>query len=261
MNDLPGFRFFPTEEELVLFYLHNKLNRRSRPDLESLIDRVVPLLDIYEFNPWELPQFAGEPCQGDPEQWFFFIPRQESEARGGRPKRLTASGYWKATGSPGLVYSSGNRIIGVKRTMVFYSGRAPAGRKTEWKMNEYKAIEGEASSSSGAIPKLRQEYSLCRVYKQSKCVRAFDRRPLLAVGSTAQQQEQLHGSVEAVASSSSQNSPGQERISGSPGNASSCDDGDPPVPSGGTVDGADDLMNMEWLDQDQLTINWFHGIQ
>lgn len=185
MDDLPGFRFFPTEEELVSFYLHNKLDG-GRPDLERLLDRVVPMVDIYEFNPWELPrtylidrsciisepgccsyrlmdymcaviyicaEFSGELCHGDPEQWFFFIPMQESEARGGRPKRLTTSGYWKATGSPGYIYSSGNRTIGVKRTMVFYVGRAPSGKKTEWKMNEYKAIEGE-DPSSGSTPKV-----------------------------------------------------------------------------------------------------------
>lgn len=98
-------------------------------------------------------EFSGELCHGDPEQWFFFIPMQESEARGGRPKRLTTSGYWKATGSPGYIYSSGNRTIGVKRTMVFYVGRAPSGKKTEWKMNEYKAIEGE-DPSSGSTPKV-----------------------------------------------------------------------------------------------------------
>ncbi|OMO82355.1 No apical meristem (NAM) protein [Corchorus capsularis] len=178
MEDMPpGFRFYPTEEELVSFYLHNKLEG-NRNDLNHLMDRVIPVVDIYDFNPWDLPQFSVLLCHKDPEQWFFFIPRQESEARGGRPKRLTSSGYWKATGSPGYVYSSNSRPIGVKRTMVFYNGRAPSGKKTEWKMNEYKAIEGEAPSSiNGAPPSLRQEFSLCRVYKKSKCLRSFDRRP------------------------------------------------------------------------------------
>ncbi|KAF5747788.1 NAC domain containing protein 90 [Tripterygium wilfordii] len=180
-NLLPGYRFYPTEEELVSFYLHNKLENTRVDDL----NRVIPTLDIYSFNPSELPRYAGALCHGDPEQWFFFIPRQESEARGGRPKRLTDSGFWKATGSPGYVYSSNHRIIGVKRTMVFYEGRAPSGTKTEWKMNEYKAIQGGApSTTTGAAacalapPKLRQEFSLCRIYKKSKSLRAFDRRPL-----------------------------------------------------------------------------------
>ena len=100
-------------------------------------------------------EFSVYLCHKDPEQWFFFITRKESEARGGRPKRLTTSGYWKATGSPGYVYSINSRPIGVKRTMVFYNGRAPNGKKTEWKMNEYKAIEGEASSANGVPPAVR----------------------------------------------------------------------------------------------------------
>ncbi|KAJ1394533.1 NAC domain [Sesbania bispinosa] len=139
----PGYRFYPTEEELIKFYLHNKLEG-EREDM----NRVIPILNIYDFHPSQLPQNSGEVSVTETEQWFFFVPRQESEARGGRPKRLTNTGYWKATGSPNHVYSSDNRIIGLKRTMVFYDGRAPNGTKTDWKMNEYKAIKiGSASSS------------------------------------------------------------------------------------------------------------------
>ncbi|KAL3755619.1 hypothetical protein ACJRO7_002638 [Eucalyptus globulus] len=177
MEDLPpGFRFFPTEEELVSFYLRSKLEG-TRGALHGLIDRVIPVLDIYEFNPSDLPQFAGYLCRRDPEQWFFFIPRQESEYRGGRPRRLTTTGYWKATGSPGFVYSN-NHIVGVKRTMVFYTGRAPNGGKTEWKMNEYRAIEGEATSPQDISVVATQEFSVCRVYKKTKTLRSFDRRPI-----------------------------------------------------------------------------------
>ncbi|KAF8044208.1 hypothetical protein BT93_A2251 [Corymbia citriodora subsp. variegata] len=177
MEDLPpGFRFFPTEEELVSFYLRNKLEG-TRQAPHGLIHRVIPVLDIYEFHPSDLPQFAGDLCRGDQEQWFFFIPRQESEYRGGRPRRLTTTGYWKATGSPSFIYSS-NRIVGVKRTMVFYTGRAPNGVKTEWKMNEYKAIDGEASSPQEIPVVPRHEFSVCRVYKKSKTLRSFDRRPM-----------------------------------------------------------------------------------
>lgn len=88
-------------------------------------------------------------CIGD-EQWFFFSPRQEREANGGRPNRITPSGYWKATGIPGCVFSSDNRTIGQKRTMVFYQGKAPTGTKTKWKVNEYKAIE-EATTSAASL--------------------------------------------------------------------------------------------------------------
>ncbi|XWS71452.1 hypothetical protein CRYUN_Cryun03dG0139100 [Craigia yunnanensis] len=126
-------------------------------------------------------ELAGELCKGDTEQWFYLTPRQEREARGGRPNRTTASGYWKATGSPSYVYSSDDRVIGMKKTMVFYKGKAPSGRKTKWKMNEYRAIETVANPSAAATPKLRHEFSLCRVYVVSGSFRAFDRRPLEAV--------------------------------------------------------------------------------
>ncbi|KAH7855364.1 hypothetical protein Vadar_024073 [Vaccinium darrowii] len=183
MDPMPGFRFYPTEEELVSFYLKEKIGGGRR---EEVINRVIPVLYIYEFNPGDLPQFAGEPCRKDPEQWFFFVPRQEKEVRSGRPNRLTTTGFWKATGSPGYVYSSDNRIIGWKRTMVFYEGRAPTGTKTQWKMNEYTAIDGElASSSLGASPQISGEFSLCRVYIRSKCLRAFDRRPSSSSATTS----------------------------------------------------------------------------
>ncbi|KAL9413427.1 hypothetical protein AB3S75_041995 [Citrus x aurantiifolia] len=180
----PGYRFFPTEEELVSFYLINKLEGKRQE-----LHRVIPVIRLYEIEPWHLPKLCGEKCQGDTEQWFFFTPRQEREERGGRPSRTTASGYWKATGSPNYVYSSDNRVIGVKKTMVFYKGKAPTGRKTKWKMHEYRAIEGASNPSRAVIPKLRHEFSLCRIYVKSESFRAFDRRPLEA----APREEQPHG--------------------------------------------------------------------
>jgi len=48
----PGFRFFPTEEELVGFYLHNKLEGLRNA---AAIDRVIPVVDINALEPWNLP--------------------------------------------------------------------------------------------------------------------------------------------------------------------------------------------------------------
>ncbi|XP_022967103.1 NAC domain-containing protein 90-like [Cucurbita maxima] len=182
----PGFRFYPTEEELISFYLRHQLNGQL---LEK--HRVIPLLNIYDSEPWDLPKFAGELCKGDSEQWFFFVARQEREARGGRPSRITATGYWKATGSPVYVYSAANKIIGLKKTMVFYKGRAPTGTKTKWKMNEYRAIDDST--------KLRYEFSLCRVYVISGCFRAFDRRPMEIIGGDRNNADQKQKAEEITA--------------------------------------------------------------
>lgn len=45
----PGFRFHPTDEELVAYYLHNKITGRPI-ELE-----VIPEVDLYKFEPWDLP--------------------------------------------------------------------------------------------------------------------------------------------------------------------------------------------------------------
>ncbi|CAO2196849.1 unnamed protein product [Urochloa humidicola] len=194
----PGYGFYPTEEELICFYLRHKLD-----GLRNDIERVIPVVDVYSVDPWQLPDIHAMLCgggAGEDEPWFYFCPRQEREARGGRPSRTTPSGYWKAAGTPGVVYSSaGRRAIGMKKTMVFYRGRAPAGTKTKWKMNEYRALQyhdaptaaptdGSSSTSSAAHaaappnvpPQLRSEFSLCRLYTKSGTLRQFDRRPLAA---------------------------------------------------------------------------------
>ncbi|KAJ7981190.1 NAC domain containing protein [Quillaja saponaria] len=237
MEELPpGFRFYPTEEELVAFYLNNKIDGR-RNDVHS----VIPVIDIYDVEPWHLPKLAGELCQGDTEQWFFFTPRQEREARGGRPTRTTASGYWKATGSPGYVYSSDSRVIGIKKTMVFYKGKAPTGKKTTWKMNEYRAIEEAPNQSSSTTPKLRHEFSLCRVYVISGSFRAFDRRP----PEIMVRESQLHGDR---AATSSQNTVMMERSSSSETSNSGGDQTDLPGVAGSTEDLEinDDLEQPLW---------------
>ncbi|XP_006291704.2 putative NAC domain-containing protein 61 [Capsella rubella] len=175
-HELPvGFRFYPTEVELLTFYLRIQLGGGS-----ATIHSLIPILDVFSVEPTQLPNLAGERCRGDAEQWLFFVPRQEREARGGRPSRTTRSGYWKATGSPGPVFSPDNRVIGVKKTMVFYTGKAPTGRKTKWKMNEYKAVDETTSVSTN--PKLRNEFSICRIYIKSGISRAFDRRPTETYG-------------------------------------------------------------------------------
>lgn len=57
MEDMPpGFRFYPTEEELVSFYLHNKLEANTDDGLNHVMNRVIPVADIYNFNPWDLPR-------------------------------------------------------------------------------------------------------------------------------------------------------------------------------------------------------------
>lgn len=49
MASLPGFRFQPTDEELVGFYLKNMVTG-NRTEVE-----LINVLDLYRYDPWELP--------------------------------------------------------------------------------------------------------------------------------------------------------------------------------------------------------------
>ncbi|CAK9174397.1 unnamed protein product [Ilex paraguariensis] len=150
----PGFRFHPSDEELIIHYLLNKLNSRPLPA------SVIAEIELYNYNPWELPKKAlfGE------NEWYFFSPRDRKYPNGVRPNRTAASGYWKATGTDKpIISSSGSKRIGVKKALVFYSGRPPKGVKTEWIMNEYR-LPGTTSRQSRLKESMRlDDWVLCRV--------------------------------------------------------------------------------------------------
>ncbi|XWS16628.1 hypothetical protein CRYUN_Cryun34aG0107000 [Craigia yunnanensis] len=148
---MPGFRFHPTEEELVEFYLRRKVEGK-RFNVE-----LITFLDLYRYDPWELPALAaiGE------KEWFFYVPRDRKYRNGDRPNRVTTSGYWKATGADRMIRAENSRSIGLKKTLVFYSGKAPKGIRTSWIMNEYRLPHHDTERYQ------KVEISLCRVYKRA----------------------------------------------------------------------------------------------
>ncbi|KAK6915816.1 NAC domain, partial [Dillenia turbinata] len=148
---MPGFRFHPTEEELVEFHLRRKVEGK-RFNVE-----LITFLDLYSYDPWELPALAaiGE------KEWFFYVPRDRKYRNGDRPNRVTTSGYWKATGADRMIRTENFRSVGLKKTLVFYTGKAPKGIRTSWIMNEYRLPHHDTQKSQKA------EISLCRVYKRA----------------------------------------------------------------------------------------------
>ncbi|XP_052195394.1 NAC domain-containing protein 54 [Diospyros lotus] len=150
----PGFRFHPTDEELVAYYLKRKINGR-KIDLE-----IIPEVDLYKCEPWDLPGKSLLP--GKDLEWYFFSPRDRKYPNGSRTNRATKAGYWKATGKDRKVNSQ-TRSVGMKKTLVYYRGRAPHGARTDWVMHEYRLDERECETASG----LQDAYALCRVFKKT----------------------------------------------------------------------------------------------
>lgn len=158
----PGFRFHPTDEELVVHYLKKKATSSPLPM------SIIAELDLYKFDPWDLP---GKTTYGEHE-WYFFSPRDRKYPNGARPNRAAASGYWKATGTDKPILTSSSRQkIGVKKALVFYRGRPPKGIKTDWIMHEYRLADGISKPSILASRKgsLRlDDWVLCRIYKKNR---------------------------------------------------------------------------------------------
>ncbi|CAA7391673.1 unnamed protein product [Spirodela intermedia] len=148
----PGFRFHPTDEELVDYYLRKKVASREI-DLD-----VIKEVDLYRIEPWDLQ----EKCRiGAEEQneWYFFSHKDKKYPTGTRTNRATTAGFWKATGRDKPVHSR-NSLIGMRKTLVFYQGRAPNGQKSDWIMHEYRLETNENASP------LEEGWVVCRVFKK-----------------------------------------------------------------------------------------------
>ncbi|XP_042510869.1 NAC domain-containing protein 45-like isoform X1 [Macadamia integrifolia] len=151
----PGFRFHPTDEELVNYYLKRKVH-----GLQIELD-IIPEIDLYKCEPWELADKSFLPSR-DPE-WYFFGPRDRKYPNGFRTNRATRAGYWKSTGKDRKVTYQ-NRAIGMKKTLVYYRGRAPQGMRTDWVMHEYRLDDKDCEDTMGIQV---DTYALCRVFKKN----------------------------------------------------------------------------------------------
>ncbi|XP_008802569.1 NAC domain-containing protein 100-like [Phoenix dactylifera] len=150
----PGFRFHPTDEELITHYLCKKVMDAS------FNAGAIGEVDLNKCEPWDLPWRAkmGE------KEWYFFCARDRKYPTGLRTNRATEAGYWKATGKDRAIHR-GRSLVGMKKTLVFYGGRAPKGEKSNWIMHEYR-LEGKYSVYN--LPKTaKNEWVICRVFQKN----------------------------------------------------------------------------------------------
>lgn len=152
----PGFRFHPTEEELLQYYLKKKVG------LEKIDLDVIQDVDLNKLEPWDIQEKCriGSTPQND---WYFFSHKDKKYPTGTRTNRATSSGFWKATGRDKVIYGNSRRI-GMRKTLVFYKGRAPHGQKSDWIMHEYR-LDDHVCNGSGEGGQ-EEGWVVCRVFKK-----------------------------------------------------------------------------------------------
>ncbi|CAL5343866.1 unnamed protein product [Camellia sinensis] len=148
----PGFRFHPSDEELVDYYLRKKITYR-RIDLD-----IIKEVDLYKIEPWDLQELCRIGTE-EQDEWYFFSHKDKKYPTGTRTNRATAAGFWKATGRDKAIYSK-HDLIGMRKTLVFYKGRAPNGQKSDWIMHEYRLETDENGTSQ------EEGWVVCRVFKK-----------------------------------------------------------------------------------------------
>lgn len=144
----PGFRFRPTDEELVVQYLKRKVFSFPLPA------SIIPEVEVYKSDPWDLP--------GDMEQEkYFFSTKEVKYPNGNRSNRATKSGYWKATGIDKQIVMRGQQqqLVGLKKTLVFYRGKSPHGCRTNWIMHEYRLANLESNNHP-----VQGNWVICRIF-------------------------------------------------------------------------------------------------
>ncbi|KAL6527801.1 hypothetical protein OROMI_029612 [Orobanche minor] len=152
----PGYRFMPTDEELIIVYLRKKVNNEPIP-VAGMSE-----VNLYKFTPKYLTE--NYPQLGDKE-WYFYTPRDRKYPNGNRPKRsVEGIGYWKATGADKLIRLK-DELVGKKKVLVFYLGKPKSNEeKTNWIMHEYKLNTPSKSSSNNNMR--LDDWVLCRIYKK-----------------------------------------------------------------------------------------------
>ncbi|XP_021691008.2 protein NTM1-like 9 [Hevea brasiliensis] len=124
-----GYRFHPTDEELVNHYLRLKMLGYDHEVQE------IPDVNVLDFEPWDLPHIEHPEVvisyNPNDQVWYFFCPRKYRNSNSHKAKRTTNAGYWKVTSKDRKINENC-----IKKNLVFYQGRHK-GEKTNWIMHEY----------------------------------------------------------------------------------------------------------------------------
>ncbi|XVF59977.1 hypothetical protein PTKIN_Ptkin08bG0005600 [Pterospermum kingtungense] len=124
-----GYRFHPTDEELVVHYLKRKALSLPLPA------SVIPELDVFQTDPWSLP--------GDlKENRYFFSKRYGNDSNNKRKRLAAGSGYWKPIGKEKPILASGSNqvVVGMRKALIFCEKNRSNEANTRWLLHQYRLV-------------------------------------------------------------------------------------------------------------------------
>ncbi|KAF5732021.1 hypothetical protein HS088_TW18G00709 [Tripterygium wilfordii] len=148
--DRVGYRFHPTEVELIDYFLKNKMLGHE------LKVRRIAEVDVCKFEPWDLPEHCATDSKN--RSWYFFSRPIYKYSNSKRANRKTKAGYWKVTGKKRNIKDRANKVIGTKWTLVFYEGRSPKGIKTNWVIHEYHPNSISSNERDFVVCRLKRKH-------------------------------------------------------------------------------------------------------
>ncbi|KAM7272088.1 hypothetical protein ACFE04_031302 [Oxalis oulophora] len=157
----PGFRFRPNDNELIVEYLMRKIRDQTLPPNR------FPEVDISQYNPEELARLYGSSDNENISECYFFSFHKRKYSKGHRPSRSAGDGFWKLSVNEKHIKDA-DKVIGVKKSLVFHRGKQPHGVKTNWKLHEYSLVDDlipEEKRTKDGCDKLN-DWFLCRIFNK-----------------------------------------------------------------------------------------------
>ncbi|CAN4115454.1 unnamed protein product [Withania somnifera] len=150
----PGYRFVPTDEELLKHYLANKVHYQPFP---ALLVEDIHAKEFYKKSPDTL---VKNMCTE--EEWYFFI-HQDEYFRGDIVQiRIVGNeiGVWQCFGKEFPIYNAEGDLVGFKVNFKYYSKSA---KKNKWTMEKYR-LTSECGTHEDEI----EEWVLGRIIRGEK---------------------------------------------------------------------------------------------
>ncbi|XP_058106990.1 NAC domain-containing protein 2-like [Magnolia sinica] len=169
----PGYKFCPTDAELIVYYLKRKNLGQPLPP------NIIGEIELYNHSSDELVRLyltmhgterdADYSMSRKRKECYFFTSRDKKYRKGERPRRDAGNGLWKATGADNpIIDMNGVDTGGVKKTLVYYIGNHKASDKSNWIMHEYR-LEKTPETMVRNDGNMRLDgWVLCRIYEKNE---------------------------------------------------------------------------------------------